>query len=260
MRTILAALATVVLVGPNQLRADDEAVEIVGKAVKAHGGEANLAKFGMCQIQSEGTVELVPDVPGSVAEFTFKSEYTAKPGKFKSFTKLSFSSSGTTVPVLSVKSVYNGEEGQVVIDGKSQLLNGEALKEFKAIAHEQQVGLLYPLLKDKSYELTVVSDNVKVSGKPAVAILVHRKGQKDIVLYFDKETNRLVKSKREFYHIGDKKTGEQMTFYKDYKNVGGAIVSHQQVTYHDGKQFAVSRTVGITLLKQAPDSWFEIDE
>jgi len=120
--------------------------------------------------------------------------------------------------------------------------------------------LLTPLLKDKRYELFVLDEEAKVSGKPAVAVMVRRKGDKEIVLYFDKESDRLVKSKREFYHIATQKEGEQLTFYKNFKNARGAIVPHRSVVYYDGKQFMESTITKITILKEAPDSWFEIEE
>jgi hypothetical protein len=211
-----------------------------------------------CQIESEGTIDLLPDLPTG-ADITFKSEFTAKPGKFKDSTRIFMSILDVRQTLFSISSVYNGE-GQLVTNGKKQLLREAALKEFKALDHERLVCLLTPLLKDPNYELTVLEDTAKVSGKAAVAVLVHRRGDKDITLYFDKESGRLVKSKREFYHIGDKKEGERLVFYKDFKDVQKAIVAHHLVVYHDGKQVMDSTITRITILKEAPDSWFEIEE
>jgi hypothetical protein len=256
MRTVLPLVTAVLLLGGSDLRGDDAAT-IIRQAIKAHGGEENLNKLLMCQIASEGTIELLPDLPAE-ADITFKSEVTAKPGKFKGSTRIFMRILDSRQTLFSIGSVYNGE-GQLVTNGKKQLLREAALKEFKATDHERLVCLLTPLLKDPNYVLTVL-DEAKVSGKAVVGVLVHRKGNKDITLYFEKESGRLVKSKREFYHIGDKKDGELLTFYKDFKDVRGARVPHRLVVYQDGKQIMESRITRITILKEAPDSWFEIEE
>jgi hypothetical protein len=155
MRTALFAVAAVLLVGGNDLRAGDDAA-VIRKAIEAHGGEKNLDKLKMCLVRSQGTVELVPGVAAAGVVHTFKSEVTMKPGKFKAFTTVFQTSFNITLPFASVRSVYNGEEGQLHIDGKSRLLRDRALKEFKAQAHERQVCLLTPLVKDRTYQLSVL--------------------------------------------------------------------------------------------------------
>ena len=261
MRTVLSVLTAVPpILNSSNVRADEEAAAIIRRAIKAHGGEQNIAKLMTCQIQSEGTVQPFPDGhPGKIVH-TFKTEFTTKPGKFKVVTRVFETSSAgglnVTLPLASVRSAFNGEEGQLLIDGKSQLLKDEALKEFKALAHDRQVCLLTPLLADKDYELTVLDEKAKVSGNAAIAVMVRRKGNKDITLYFDKETAGLVKAKRDFYHIGNKKEGELLTFFKDFRNVEGAIVPHRLVVYHDGKEYSQERIIRISVLRNAPDSWF----
>jgi hypothetical protein len=258
MRTVLPIVTAVLLFGGSELRADEDAAAIVRKAIKAHGGEANLDKHMTCMVESEGSVELRPAAV-NLAEYTFKSQLTAKPGKLKASTRFFQTISGGTQPYMSVHMVYNGE-GQMLRDGKSELLKDEALKEFKAQAHHREVCLLTLLLKDRKFELTVLDKEAKVSGKAAVAIVVSHEDHQDIVLYFDKESDKLVKSKRDFYHFGHKKEGELLTFYSDFKTVQGAVISHRVVTYHDGKQVAVERITAILVLENAPDEWFRIKE
>jgi hypothetical protein len=256
--TALSVLTAVLLLDGGNLRADEDAAAIIRKAIEAHGGEANLAKLMMCKIDSQGSVELVSGLDGLI-EHTFKGELTAKPGKFKTSTRVFQTTAGITVPFASIRTVYNGD-GQILINGKSELLKDQALKELKAQAHEREVCLLTPLLKDRKFELTMLDEAAKVSGKAAVALMVRRKGDRDIVLYFDKASGRLVKSKRDFYHIGDKTEGELLNFYNDFKTVQGAVIPHRVVVYHDGKQFAVEKITNIMVLNKVPDSWFEIEE
>jgi hypothetical protein len=259
MRTVLPLVTAVLLLGASDLRADEDAAAIIRKAIKAHGGEENLDKLMACMVESQGSLELYPNLAG-VFEYTFKSELTAKPGKFKESVKIFQTiNNGDAQPYMSIHNVYNGE-GQIVRDGKGEFLKDQALKEFKAQAYHRTVCLLTPLLRDRKFKLTVVDRDAKVSGNAAVAIMVHHQDYQDIVLYFDKESGRLVKSKRDFFHVGKKKEMELLTFFSDFKTVEGAVIPHRVVTYHDGKQFSAERITKILVLETAPDEWFRIKE
>jgi hypothetical protein len=115
-------------------------------------------------------------------------------------------------------------------------------------------------LTEEVAERAVLDENAKVSGAAAFAIKVRRKGNNDVTLYFDKDTSRLVKSKRRFYHIGNNKEGELETFYRNFKSVQGAIVPHRMVVYHDGNQFSVEQITQILVLSKVADSEFDIEE
>ena len=263
MRMILSLATAVLLLGGGGLRADtlsadDDAAAIVRKAIKAHGGEANLAKHMTSVVESEGTVDLMAYRISGI-EYTFKAERTARPGRFKENVRVFQTMNNNTRPYTSIHTVYNGE-GQIVRDGRSELLREQGLKEFKAQAHHREVCLLTPLIRDAKYKLTVLDREAVVSGKPAVALMVHHEDYDDIVLYFDKESGRLVKSKRSFYHFGHKKEGELLTVYGDFRVVQGALIPHRVVSYHDGKQVAFERVTRIMVLEDAPDEWFRIRE
>src|SRR5262249_19136218 len=187
-------------------KGDEEALAIVRNAIKAHGGEANLAKHMTCMVESEGSVVLLTiPIPG--VEHTFKSELTAKPGKFKESIRYFQTINRRSQPYMSIHTVYNGE-GQFIRDGRSEFLKDQALNEFRAYAHQRELRLLIPLLKDSKYKLTVLDKAAMVSGGAAVALMVHHEDHQDIVLYFDKASDRLVKTKRNFYHFGNEQEGE----------------------------------------------------
>ena len=55
-----------------------------------------------------------------------------------------------------------------------------------------KVARMVPLLKEKGYELSLIGED-KVEGKKVVGVRVTKKDQKDISLFFDKETGLLAK-------------------------------------------------------------------
>src|SRR5262249_57621844 len=82
MRTVLPIVAAVLLLGGSDLRADENAAAIVRKAIKAHGGEANLDKHMTCTVETQGSVELMT-IPITGIEYTFKSDLSSQPRKVK---------------------------------------------------------------------------------------------------------------------------------------------------------------------------------
>jgi hypothetical protein len=212
----------------------------------------------MALIRSEGSVDIFPVLLRDI-EYTFKAELIVKPGRFKASIKYFQVISGVSQPYLSVHTLYDGD-GQIVRDGRSEFLREQGRREFKAVAHQRETCLLTPLLKDKKFKLTVLDRGAMVSGKAAVAVMAHHQEEQDIVLYFDKASGRLVKTKRVYYDFTHSKDGELVNIYSDFRTVQGAVIAHRIVTFHDGKQAAMERITSIVVLKDAPDEWFRIRE
>lgn len=257
MRIVFPMLTAVLLLG-GSARAGEDAVAVVRKAIKAHGGEANLDKLKMCMIRSEGSVDIFPVLLRDI-EYTFKAELIAKPGRFKASIKYFQVISGVSQPYLSVHTLFDGD-GHIVRDGRSEFLREQGRREFKTVAHQREVCLLTPLLKDRKFKLTVLDRKADVSGRAAVAVMVYHEDHQDIVLYFDKENGRLVKSKRNFFDFSHSKDGELVNIYSDFRTVYGAVLAHRIVTFHDGKQASAERITSVVVLETAPDEWFRIKE
>src|SRR5947208_7385571 len=111
MRTLLSLAAVVLVINGGGLHADDKEVGIIKKAVEAHGGEKNLAKFMKCEIKKEGTVAFGQTYP-------FTTILTAGTGKFEELVSLYTPSMLGVKPTLfmSVRNTYTGEKGQFVVD------------------------------------------------------------------------------------------------------------------------------------------------
>ncbi len=258
MRIVLSLVTAGLLLGARDVRAGEDAAGIVRRAIQAHGGEANLDKLMTCIVEAEGWVDIRHPVI-NIAEYTYTARVTAKPGKFTASIKYFQTISGGTRPYMSTRMVYNGG-GQIVTDGKNQLLKDQALRELQTVAYQREVCLLAPLLRDKKFNLTVLNRGAKVSGKKAAAVVVYHEDYPEVVLYFDEASGRLVSSKRDFYQFSSGKMGELQIFYSDFRTVSGALIPHRIVSYQDGQQASVERITSVRLLANAPDEWFRISE
>jgi hypothetical protein len=77
----------------------------------------------------------------------------------------------------------------------------------------------------------------KVKGKTALEVKVASKGQKDIKLYFDKESLLLVKVSRPGLNLLTMMVVLQEEYYSDYRLVDGVKQPHHFVVYQDGNKF-----------------------
>jgi hypothetical protein len=203
-------------------RADDEANAIVEKAIKAHGGAANLAKLLVRQEKTKGSF-------GPDATITGVFLYQL-PERMKG-TTVSEGMGETHTNI----SVNNGDESWRSYNGKVLEMPAEMLKQMKGKRQNLDYVLtLAPILKDRS--LTTASLGViKVNDQPALGVKVSSKGYPDVDLYFDKETGLLVQSGGR----SKDRTGEfnVEVVYSDYKVTDGLKWPMKCVRFHDGKRF-----------------------
>src|SRR5262249_31833919 len=82
---------------------------------------------------------------------------------------------------------------------------------FKHQLYSMSLSLLEPL-KGKEYSLSATGEE-KVEGKPALGVLVSRKGHGDVTLYFDKESGLIVKHKTQTYDDLADQDVEQEVFF-----------------------------------------------
>ena len=123
--------------------------------------------------------------------------------------------------------------------------------------HDEGAGDLVCLVKDKSYELSMLEES-KVEGKSAVGVLVKSKGHKDISLFFDKQTGLLAKVK---YKTNDPMTGNEVIEERIFARYGtgkeGIPVVKQEVVKHDGETFMKIEVVEGGVLESLDDGAFK---
>ncbi len=228
-------------------RAADEPQDIIAKAIKAHGGEELITKNKAGQSKTKGKIHL-PGV-GEV-EYTQDVSYMI-PDKFKDSMELKIG--GKSIAVLTL---INGDKMTIEVDGKAIDVPAGAKDSIKEIGHVMQVARLVTL-KEKGYELSIIGDD-KVDGKKVVGVRVTKKGQKDVSVYFDKETGLL--AKLEFRTV-DQVSGNEITEERmpsDYaKNKDGLQVPKKVTIKRDGKTFLEAEVLETKYFEKLDDADFK---
>ncbi len=215
---------------------------ILQKAIKAHGGEKNLARTLTGIIKGKMIFETPQDKYQVEWQETF-----ALPGKIKRI----------------IEDKGNGRPftmDYAVVDGKGWIRTNGEMKDYegKAVRLERcwnAVLALLPRLLAEEFELSPLPD-ANVNGAKAVGILVQGE-HRDRELYFDAITGLLVKSKGTSQLPGlEGKEIEAETFLKNYRDVDGIKFPMAMVAYRDGKKTIDMEILEIKFLDQIdPKTW-----
>jgi len=225
--------------------ADDAARAIIEKAVKAYGGAEKLAAVKATRIKSKGTV----DLNAQTFEFTSDAVHGAA-GKLRTDFQLDLAGQQLTVI-----QVCDGVKAWFSVNGTTEELSGDPLKEQKQQAHHARVSTLAPLLTDKAYTLTPLGE-IKVHGKPAVGVKIAAKDQPDLEVYFDATTWLIAKMAFQSYDRISKKEVAREVFPSDYKEAGGVKYAGKLLIHLDGKKFIESEVTDCKFADAVDDSEF----
>ncbi|MDB5308050.1 MAG: hypothetical protein JWO38_2252 [Gemmataceae bacterium] len=246
--TPLLAAVVLVTIAPGLRAADDEPKVIVVKAVKAHGGEESLAKHQAAQVRNKGKLTLA-----GVGEVDFTQEVAYMlPDKFKDILELTIGGQKVNVVTL-----VNGDKISIEANGKAVEANDQIKAALKDAQYMLKVARLVTLVRDKGYELASVGET-KVGDNPAVGVRVSSKGQKDINLYFDRQTGLLAKVELRTAEPGTGNEVNEERIITEYrKNKDGIPVPKKVVVKHDGKPFIDAEVLEMTFLEKLDDSEFK---
>ena len=115
-------------------------------------------------------------------------------------------------------------------------------------------GSLVEFLK-APYELNAIGD-VKVKGKDAVGIRVSKKGQKDVSLFFDKKTHRVVKTEMRTLDAMSGQEIAQEKFILGYQEKNGMKIAKRVEIQKEGKTFMDIEILDVQALEKLDDSVF----
>lgn len=246
MRKTLVGSALVGLVcwSAPLVRAQPEALAIIDKAIKAHGGADKLAKMNSMKLSSKGTLEIL----GGSIPFTQEAMIQA-PNKIKDQMQMDFM--GQKIGVITV---YNGEKGWINTNGQTMDMNDELLEHMKEAVYLFSI-MGFSALKEKPFELSLLGE-IKVNEKPAVGVKVSNKGHKDFSIYFDKESGLMVKFE---YRTRDFMAGQDVNeerFFTDYREVDGVMTAKKILIHRDGKKFLDADVLETKFVEKFDDSEF----
>jgi hypothetical protein len=246
MRNVAALmLVGFALAGASQAVASerDDALEILNKAIKAHGGEDALAKATQLNRKGAGTITIFDKELSITDDLT-----VALPDRLR--LTLDVTQDKQRV---SLTQVVNGNVGWQDNGGAVMELTNERLTELQEEAYVQWVSLLIPLKKDKEFDIKLLQPT-KINGRPVAGLKVARKSRPDISFYFDAESNLLVKIQRRTKQAGvevqkDSSLGE-------YKEVDGVKLPFHIVESLNDKKFAEVKIVSYKLLGKLDEKLF----
>lgn len=220
---VLLALLSPGRLFPSPACAAEDARTIIERAIKAHGGEAKLAKLKTTSSKAKGTVYLRLPVPLSIESVW------QWPDRLKNVATSNLAKSSSLVDAIA------GDDSWSVRDGKPGPLGAVKRDELRTQAHVRRLLMLTPLLQDNSYKLSVL-EGIRIDDRPAAGIVVSCPGERDIKLYFDVETGRLAKIERRISDDAGKKESVQEEFFRDYRDIDGVPTAAKQVWHRDGKK------------------------
>ena len=215
--------------------ADDAGRALVEKAIKAHGGTEQVAKLRVMRIKAEGTISPVPGQPAM--SFVIE-DYWQMPDQYKTTTH--YELGGKKV---SQRQAIDGQTGWLQVDGQVRDLPEDAVAEMREQKHAEDLDRL-GFLGDKGVDLTALGE-ANVDGRTAVGVVVKSKGHRDVKLYFDKESGRLVKREHTVFDGGTGKDVVQEVVFGDYRETDGVPHYRTLTAYRGGKKFVDAKIVEV---------------
>jgi hypothetical protein len=220
VRKLLAALLFVGAAA--RASAGDDPRAVIAKAIAAQGGESKLAAVRAGRSTLRGTL-----FDGN-RQIAFTSEQSFQlPGQIKIALTLKTAPKTTTII-----EVINGDEGWISIDGQVKEVDSVSLARARQLLYLSRITRLTPLLRDKEFELTGSGES-RINDRPAACVKVASKGQKDVGLYFDKETGLLVKLEYPTTNNQDRGVTQE-DILSDYAEFGGVKLPKKNVSFQDG--------------------------
>jgi hypothetical protein len=217
------AVVLLLVAGSPAVFGQETAKAVVERAVAAHGGAEKLSRARADRSRWRGVVW------AGNASAPFTSEVTVRlPKKYKSSVTLR-EGDRTRVVVHEV----DGDAATITIDGVEQKVQGTHANQLRQTLELEAVMRLAPLLDEKAYVLTLLGD-FRMGAQTLVGVLVKGGGQREVKLYFDRQTSLLVKAEQKI--DGDGKDVVQEVLYRDHRDVGGYKRPGRAAVYRDGKK------------------------
>ncbi|HJZ92197.1 MAG TPA: hypothetical protein VKE40_15080 [Gemmataceae bacterium] len=254
MRQWFVSLA-VVFAAAGVAAADEKAEAIVKKGIEAHGGADNLNKYPAAKFTIKGEVAVM----GSDVEFNGDMAHVI-PGKFKMNLNFEFMNMK-----FFMTQVLNGDKFKRTIKVGDNIVpaEDEDKDEIKMNSAEQAALQLTPLLDAKAFTIRAADDEDVNGKKAAVVVATPKTIDREIKLYFDKESGLLVKTG--YKGLGPGGAGARAevykeSYYSEFKKVNGIQVTTKLVQNHDGKKFLTATMSDYEVLEKIDDKEFSVED
>jgi hypothetical protein len=244
MLPFLLASGCLFLGGGATLADDASAAKaIVDAAVKAHGGQGELARTALMTRQAKGIMSLF----GQEVSFTDQMVLQL-PERFR--WTLDTAASGQKTRLLLI---INGDKGWQAISGNVMEISKDRLEELHEEAYVIWLSTLLPFSKNNRLSVASLPDAV-VDGRPAAGVLVTHKGRPDVKLYFDKQSGFLVKIARRAKEAGLAIDKEYV--YSAHKAFDGVQLPTRYIELTNGKRLVEVTEMSYQFLRLVDDRTF----
>lgn len=206
---------------------NDETRALILQAMKVHGGKDVLKKYLGAQAKYKGTIEI-----GAISAKVDGEVFFQFPDRMKHVATIEIANS--MIPLVQV---FDGTKMWMSIAGVSvELKDQEAVAEIKERLHAEQVSNLVDLDR-KEFSFAALGD-MKIKDRDAVGVRVSKEGRRDVNLWIDKQTYRLLKSEfrgKEPPNFNGPELNQER-YGSDYKDVMGILTPHRIEVEYDGKK------------------------
>ncbi len=219
--------------------AKQQAREILERGLAALGGQERLAAKPVVSCKIKGSVNMGPvSVPydGQISLEPWASRYRLAVSSF----------------AFKIQLVLDGEHGWLKSNNSVSELPGDGVAEYAERMHSESVGLIYPALADREYRLALIKD-ARLGERAVEGVLVRREGHRDVQLYFDPQSHRLVKIA---YPITEAARDIlQETLLDDYAEIDGVWRPRKAAVLWDGSERATREMSDFHCAERASDEF-----
>lgn len=217
----------------------DQALAVLDKAIKAHGGTNALDKAQKRSRSGQGTFFVS-------GETKFRTEETVS---FPNRCRVEVNPERSRIIL-----VLDGDKGWMQAGGETQELNKASLQEKQEELYVWRLMNLTPLRQDE-FELKLLPD-AKVKDRDAAVVLVSHKKYPAARLFFDKESGLLVKIARRATESGLLLSKEYV--YSDHKEFDGVkMPTREVITLNGSVKFSDVKFSEYKILSRIEDKLFE---
>lgn len=221
MRTLAVTLG---LLLAGLARGDESPRQLLERACAAHGGRPTLARAHAERLTLKGTIHV------GAASVPFAEDRAVQlPARYRSEVRVTQGSASH-----SVVHALDGDKAAIWVDGREAPVTATHRAQLLQAMQLSLAMKLAPLLDDPSFAFFGMG-RFSLDGRPVVGVRVVGKLQRDLTLYFDEATARLVRSD----HLVDGPGGKdvrQEAHYSDYRELGGHPRPCKVVVFRDGKK------------------------
>lgn len=248
----MSRLLMILLIAGSVQAQDKGALAIVKASIEAHGGAEALGKARTATSSASGTMTN----RGQEIKFAATGLY-GLPEKYR--IEMTAELNGMK---LVVTQVLNGKKTKVSakLNGVENPLDPKVKDETVQAGLLQDVSTLVPLVEGKKYSLRQDKD-ADVNGSPAAVVIVTGNGLREVKLFFDKKTQRLVKTQRKAFANGAAGVAEvdEETYMSDFKAFDKAQLPTTVLVNHDGKKFMTMTVSDWKFLAKVDEKEFVVD-